>query len=134
MVSISLIIRKLRNGKKQKDVTVDDVPRGRFDSIREIEYNDDKHRKHRYRLYEYLPGTTLVDSKYVKDATKFKGRVEESPVEIYSKEGDQTVVDLDRLVHQLVQEFGEGRINVFSIGGTPPYESIFQRRFVEVIS
>jgi len=129
-----LIIKKLRDNKKQKAVTVDDVPKGRFDSVTEVSFIDEKYRKHRYRLYEYLPSTTLVESDYVKDVTKFNGPIEDSPVDIYSQEDGETVVDLDRLVHQVVQEFGEGRINVYKIGGTPSYESVFQRRFIEEIS
>lgn len=44
------------------------------------------------------------------------------------------MVDKERLVHQLLQEYGEGRINVYRFGGTPPYESVFERRFIEVVS
>lgn len=128
-----MIIRKLRDNKKQKDVTVGDVPKSKFSSIEKVVYQDESYRRHRYKLYSYPVGTKLVDGDYVKDVNKFKGSFSDAPIQVYSREGSEIVVDRSYLVHQLAGLYGEGRLNVYKFGGQPPYESIFERKFIEVI-
>jgi hypothetical protein len=130
---LAIIIRKLRNNRKQEDVTASDVPNSYFTTIDDISYSEN-YREYRYRLYRYVGGSLLIRDDYVKDVTKFKGDLSECPVDIYESVETGIEVNRDRLVHQLVENWGEGRFNVFKIGGNPPRESIFENQFIKKIS
>ena len=127
------MIRKLRNNRKQKDLQVSDIPRSAFTGIETMSYRDPNHRNHRYRLFRYPSGATPVDDDYVKDVTKFKGDISDCPVDIYESTKNGVQINTERLVHQLVDLYGEGRINVFKLGGNPPRESIFENQFIKII-
>jgi len=90
--------------------------------------------QHRYRLYRYPGGSLPIEDDYVKDVTKFKGDLSECPVDIYESTGEGLEVNRERLVHQLVEKWGEGRFNVYKFGGKPAYESIFENHFIKTIS
>lgn len=130
---ISLEIRKFRDNKKNEDVTVDDVQKSSFNSIEEVSYTDEKYRRHRYRIYRYPQGSKPVKGRYKGFVTKYTGAFEEAPVNAFGSEDGEIVVDKGQLVHQLVEEYGEGQFYVYRFGGNPNQETLF-KAFVEVIS
>jgi hypothetical protein len=130
---ISLEIRKFRDNKKDEAVTVDDVPKSRFNGIEEVEYTDERYRRHRYRVYRYPQGSKPVKGQYKGFVTKYTGSFEEAPVNAFAREDGEIVVDEGQLVHQLVEEYGEGQFYVYRFGGNPNQETLF-KAFVEVIS
>lgn len=129
-----LLIKKLRDNKKQKDITVEDAPKSRFSGVEEVSYRDDSYRCHSYRLYSYPKNTELVSGQYKRYVTKYKGSREDAPIDLFAREGDEVVVERDRLVHQLVQLYGEGAFYVYKFGGTPHYNTFLKRTFIEVVS
>jgi len=130
---ISLEIRKFRDNKKGEDVTVEDVSKSSFNSIEEIAYTDGSYRRHRYKVYGYPRGSKPVQGRYKGFSTKYTGSFEEAPVDAFGREDGEIVVNKDELVHQLVQEYGEGQFYVYKFGGNPEQETLF-KGFVEVIS
>jgi len=85
-------------------------------------------------LYRYTGGSLPISDSYVKDVTKFKGSLSDCPVDIYEAVEEGVEVNKERLVHQLVERWGEGRFNVFKLGGNPPRESIFENHFIKTVS
>jgi hypothetical protein len=129
-----LIIRKLRDNRAQEDVRYDDLPEKLVKRTTTVDYTDDSSfQNHRYKVAEYEAGTEPVQGKYIKDVTKYKGSVDEAPIQIYSVENGEPVIDEERLIHEIYQEYGEGRVNVYKFGGNPPIESIFENKFIKKV-
>jgi len=130
---ISLEIRKFRDNKKGEDVTVEDVSKSSFNSIETVEYTDERYRRHRYKVYGYSQGSKPVEGRYKGFSTKYTGSFEEAPVNAFGREDGEIVVNKEELVHQLVQEYGEGQFYVYKFGGNPEQETLF-KGFVEAVS
>jgi len=122
----------LRDNGEDRDVTVDDASKGKFNDIKEVTHTDSSYRKHRYRIYRYPDGEKPVTGQHKGYVVKYSGSLQKAPVSAFGRENGEIVVDLDTLVHQLVQEYGEGQFYVYKFGGNPEQETVF-KGFVEVI-
>lgn len=118
---MALIISKLYDKKRERDVTMGDVDMSKVDF--NFETADAK-------VYSYVPHSNPAgDHNYFSSQVVFNGDVEEVPV--FKKENGVIKTDNKELADYLVENFGSGQYNVFKRGGTPCWDPYFENRFVE---
>lgn len=120
-----LRIQQLYDYGNDRRVRFKDVDRDKFDDSYEVRYEGNT-----YVIYSYNPPKELVRGKYIKDRNLYRDGFDEAPITVFVNKGGDRVVDEGFIAHQLFEEYGEGRYQVWKQGGNPPQERYFKNKFI----
>ncbi|WP_226005950.1 hypothetical protein [Natrinema salinisoli] len=89
---------------------------------------DDDGVPHRYKLYRHERGETPYD----KDSALFKKQYnsDKPPFRLYTTKNGVQTPDIAHLTHQFHTRWGDGYFTGFFIGGYPPIEYFWKRRWI----
>jgi len=116
-----LIIRKLVLRKKNRRAKYSDFP---SDSLEYAGEGDN------FEMYSYEPSSNPINQNLTKKEDVYNGSVEEAPIDIDYRDGNEIVNDKNEIAKQLYEKYGPGRFNVFTIGGYKQCESVFSNTVI----
>lgn len=130
-----LIISQLEDYKRKEPIRFDDI------SLQDLEYQDrvavtDTGRRHQYRIYTH-PGTVIPYDRnpdYVHYAFRYRNQDEQPPFRLFKDQDGGRIPDDANIAHQLHRRWGNGCYRIYLFGGQPPYEGIWERKWVKKVT
>lgn len=113
---MSLIIRKMVLRKKNRRAKYSDFP---SDSLQYDGEGRD------FEMYTYEPSSNPIDQNLTKKEDVYNGSVEEAPIDIEFRDGNEIVNDKKEIAKQIYEKYGPGRFNVFILGGYKRCDTVF---------
>lgn len=114
---MSLIIRQLRRKEDYEPVRFSDFPE---DGLEKVDSFDN------LELYAYEGGSNPIAENKVYSSELYNDDLNKAPINVLVNEDGDLKKDRRNIAKQLYDNFGAGRYNVFTFGGNPPRDPVFQ--------